>query len=521
MKSLLSIDTRASFVGRAEVWLLPLAVGICGICLALPGLSSGTLGGALACAAVAILLYVPASALMPLYFSYLLFEGAFKIWSGYNPIVHVGSDLLLIAVFVRLLNRKLRGLAAVQPEEAARRRLAIVANALIVFWLWVLLQFVNPWGLGLLPSLAGLKVYVVPILTFFAIGFLSTDEEAKRLPYVILVLGIFEAVVTLVDWGIGPQLLVALFPRYAKIAADFLKGFPYRPFGTTYLPGAPAVWMAHATIAAVLVRHLNGSELTPSRRWRLALVIFFPLCFGALIACQVRVLFARCLLAIAGGIAMESRRRAFQVFLFLCVAVPCWSLLAPDVRPGDIEAKSGLSERVGQAFARLRTLEQTSTWRTARGGTWAIEEFRRRAGQTWNGAGLSRVGAASTPWLDMAKKEAKFGKSLAFADNVYLAIFTELGIGGLLAFLLVAGVLVSQLGFSGSYAGRIAFLSCVMMLAAGYGSEGILYQPDASFFWAYAALGLRLHGGSRWAPRRRKVAEPALISLRRAGVVPC
>ena len=40
---------------------------------------------------------VPTGALFPFYFLYLLFEGAIKILSNYNPILHVGSDIVLLA----------------------------------------------------------------------------------------------------------------------------------------------------------------------------------------------------------------------------------------------------------------------------------------------------------------------------------------------------------------------------------------------------------------------------------------
>ncbi len=466
---------------------LAAALGAAGVWLALPEHHAQFLGACLGLGAMGILVYAPAGLMIPFYFTYLMFEGSLKVLLSYHPIVHVGSDLVLIGVFIRLFNRKLRdaGSDALRPDT--RARLSVVVRCLLVFWLWVFVQFLNPSALGILPSLAGLKLYVMPALAFFSIAFLLNEHEVERLPYFIFCLGIVQALAALTDWLAGPHLLASLSANYTRAAFDFLKGYPYRPFGTTNLPGAPSIWMFHTFVGALLVRHASTG-----RGWKIAFFAFLPLCFATLIVCQVRLALIRTVIALVGGLALTGKRAAFHVLLVAAVVSAGWILLAPKASPESIVTKAVLGERLAQAISRVRTLENLTTWKTARSGQWAVDELFRRASVTWYGGGLSRVGAASTPWKSRLLDDKQYGAGFSFADNLYLAIFSELGIGGLLAFLLLSGAIVCQLAGSGHYAGRLAMLHCTVMLLSGYASEGVLYQPDASFFWSYAAIGFRL-----------------------------
>jgi hypothetical protein len=423
-----------------------------------------------------------------------MFEGALKLLTNYNPLIHVGSDVILIVTFLRLVSRFYHD----ENEDLAphvRVRLNRVVNYLILFWLWVLVQFFNPWGLGFVPSLAGLKVHVIPMLMLFVAGYLLTDEELKTIPPLLLAMGLFQAAFALLDWYLGPEVLPLLHPRYQETLLRFLQGFPYRPFGTTNLPGAPSLWMFHTLVGSVILLHLVSSgalAVSRPKLWNRLFLAFIPLAFGTLVICQVRAAVLRFVLLAVVGLFLLGRRYVGYA-LFLLALVPAALAFAPKTDFQDLVAlrDSGQGMRLQQALARLSTLRDTDAWKKARGGSWVLTTLTERARFSLSGAGLSRFGAAAGPWAHLIARDRYFKKDWVFSDNVFVALFTELGIGGVAAYVLLVGAVLWHLLHVGSKVAYISAAACAIMVASGFGSEGILFQPDASFFWFYAALGLR------------------------------
>lgn len=435
--------------------------------------------------------------LIRFYFLYLMFEGALKILSNYNPLIHVGSDLLLIVIFLRLVPRfSLESVNTLAPE--VRKRLDRVSTFLLMFWLWVGVQFFNPWGLGFLPSVAGLKIHVIPMLMLFVAGYLLTDEELKSLPPLLLGMGLFQGAVALIDWWLGPQVLPLLHPRYQTVLLQFLQGFPYRPFGTTNLPGAPAMWMFHTLTGSLILFHLVSKRdvtILRPKIWSRLFVVFLPLALGTLLVCQVRASIVRFLAMIFAGTFVLGRKYVPAAVLAIA-AVPLAMSFAPKKRYEELVTTkdSGQAMRLQQALARLNTIGDSRSWQRAGGGSWAINELIERASFTMAGNGLSRFGAAAAPWKALMDRDRHFKPRWSFSDNVFLALFTELGLGGLLAYLLLVSSVVWHLFDARTKLAWLCAGACGITVLSGLGSEGILFQPDASFFWMYAALGLRSPG---------------------------
>jgi hypothetical protein len=170
------------------------------------------------CAFCAFVL-VPTGALFPFYLLYLLFEGAVKILSNYNPVLHVGSDILLLATFWRLYQRKNNQPDIAKVDESTSRDLRVAVVFFALFWVWVAVQFFNPVGIGLLPSIASLKLHLMPYLCFFTVCFLLSEREVETIAYWILGLVFFEAI----------------FGEYQPPLPLYL---PFLSSGT----GVPAIW---------------------------------------------------------------------------------------------------------------------------------------------------------------------------------------------------------------------------------------------------------------------------------------
>jgi hypothetical protein len=251
--------------------------------------------------------------------------------------------------------------------------------------------------------------------------------------------------------------------------------------------------MFHGTMAALLVVRLLDDRKragTLSRStgvaWRTAVMVFLPLGMATLFACQGRTVMLKSVALAVLGFASSAPRRALGTLL---VAGAVIAAAAPYFRASIEQGEVVPESQAEQAVARLATLRSQETWTSARQGAWpAMVQL---AGFTWNGIGLSRVGAASDPWIDEIKADPHFGQDWSFADNLWRCLFTEIGIGGLLAFLLlVFGVLLQLVGCR-HYVGMLTALYSVLVLIAGFGSEAILYNPDAAMFWFNAAFALR------------------------------
>lgn len=430
---------------------------------------------------------VDAATAFKLYFLILLFEGVAKVWSNYNPVVHVSSDLLLLVVTGRLWARRHE---LPPPPAAVRRRLARVGGCLMIFWLWVLVQFVNPWGLGIVPSLASLKVYLLPVLAFYCAALLLREEELRPLPAMMLAMGLFEGVLAIVDWSFGDSGVPSLHPYYANLTRGAYSGPFYRPFGTTALPGGPAMWMFHCTMAG-LAWLAQQRQMPPQSSWRLwlprvAVATYVPVSIAALFICQVRSILVRAVILIVVGLAMQSRAWMLGT---AAVSMVGGLVVAQQLATPQEEDPTEVVSASEQVAARSLSLTSGKTWANARSGAW--EASMRLARYTWLGIGLSRTGASSGPWSELIRRDRMFGLDFSFADNLFRAIFTEVGIFGLIAWGVLMLVLLHALATTGTYTGKLVGIYLLLLLLTGFASEGILYQPDASLFWFWAAFGLR------------------------------
>ncbi len=449
--------------------------------------------------AVTAFMLVPIGALFPFYLTYLLFEGAVKILSNYNPALHVGSDVILLATVWRLYQRKNGQPDIAKTDDATAADLRVATVFFALFWIWVAVQFFNPVGIGILPSVASLKLHLVPYLCFFIVCFLLSEKETLNLAYWVLGLVFFEAAFAFFDWFVGVEFLSFISPRYMATYWAFLKGGPYRPFGTCALPGQPAVWVAHGFVMLFIAVYHRGQALQTAskgavewwKRWWWA-ALYPVLGTVVLLVCQIRVVLIRAVILCLAGLAVQGKKHGTAV-LIASVILGYWLVAMPAAKgtQDDVE-RPGISGRVDGVLSRFSTLKSADTYKKARGGTWAFDELWRRAGFTATGIGLSRVSASSLPWTDRIRENPYFGAEWGFTDNLMLAVFTELGVFGLGSYLLLlVSLALLLLKRSGPIPKLVGFY-ILLQLAAGYASEGLLYQPEASVFWTTVGIGFRM-----------------------------
>lgn len=476
--------------GNSSSAFLPIALG----CILL--LFASVLGVAVGASAfifclgfsmAALVWILPLNLAVLFFLAYLFLDGAIKILSNYHPVLHVAQDLLLLTILLRsVFDRKSHGFGKFSKTP----HIALFG----LFSIWIFIQYVNPFGIGLWPSIAGSKVYLTGMVFFFLCYHHLQPKDFNTILFWVVCLGLMQGTLACIEYIFFRDWCFKLHPKYVQLAGDRFVGDLFRPFGTTSSPGMPSVWIfLTAGPAAYLVVNANSML-----RMAFAALHIFVSCF-TLLFCQTRAAIAISLLNLAAVWLCPFRgifKRMTIVILLILILVP-FLLYSSNGVFTEISKSTDISmnEQDKSELIKKRALTtfDSKEVASARGG--ALTMSLKLLQIAPFGIGLSRVGAASAVWKERMDGEQYFGKDWAFVDNLYRAIFTELGVFGLISWLILVGTLTSTCLVESIKRGskRLWFCSfyIIILLIAGFGSEGILYNPTTSFFWMILAMGIK------------------------------
>lgn len=435
-----------------------------------------------------ILLWMPVPMGLAVLFFYIGFEGFLKIISNYHPVVHIGSDLLVGLLVVKVLwTHFIKG-------ESLPAKLPPLWGLFLLHYVWVLICVLNPYSLSLFSSLAGAKVYTSMVLLYF-FGYYYGDSEKRVHLYLgtFLSVVLIHAVVGLYQGWVGPESVLSLHPRYAYQLAKYAD-YAFRPFGLTNLPGAPAVFIS--LIFPALVYFIYRGK----RLWnQVALISFTPMLILLLFLCQVRSSIIKSSLGVGlfvFGAFWLLRERGVKSVRQLGVLVSLF-VLSLFVLPYLMQMSVTASESNEEAFDRSFSSFQASTFVTARRDVW--KRFKEYVVKVPFGAGFSRVGAAAGKFQKLREQDRLFRSDEFFADNFWLAALIEIGLPGMIIMTLLLLALffvgTKRLWWSEGLPNRELALclwsTLVAILVGLWGAESILYNPDAAFFWFFTGVLLR------------------------------
>lgn len=357
-------------------------------------------------------------------FCYLPFAGAFILWSEQSPLFLLAKDLffvlpLYVAVFL------------LRPQLIQRTGIpAWLTFMLLVLALVVILQMLNPGVVNMAMALIGAKTWLLYIpLAYVVAATVREREDLVRLLRIIVLLAPVPCVVGLTQWGLSEAYgyREALTDFYGEAARGATQNFTQFDFGGTFrrLPStfsnAPAFYVY---TLVVLTAALALVALDRSRGWRLFgwLLVALALFAGLLSGMRAAFLFSPLLVAFYAVMGSRGSGAVTLLALLGLLSAGFFYITGYDA-DGTFEA---LAEHTG------RYQEADFVWVQF---SWALERAPFGFGTGTNTA-ASRY---ATEGLSPAELQ-----SLGFDEVQYAKTVHELGIFGLIPFLVIVGGLVAR-----------------------------------------------------------------------------
>lgn len=447
-----------------------------------------------------------------LMFGYLVVEGFLKLMSNYNPVVHLGMDIIVLTV------------AAAWVADAIARRRALLPDLPWIRWiglyaLWVVLQVFNPYTPGLFAAVASFKLYLTMIpLYFITAAVIRTREDVLAILTAMVGIALIPYLAALVQYPLGPRSVFDLSPRFAQNLSGMHE---WRPFGTSAVPGGTCVVAFLVTPLAVAL--LLTRQLPARLRWLAAGSI--ALSAGVFVVSGGRQVFLGCVLALFTMGALvglrQSGRGVFAVAMVALLGIGGYVGVQAVLRPMAAEAlrddprAQGLW-RESDVTTRLATLADMQTYLTARQDP--FREIGLRLQYYPLGAGLGRVGPGAAvlqgPRADQYRNTIE--TRIGYSENFFATMLQEMGIpGALLVAVLLIGMPIGAARLARrsrdpvimSTAAAIAGI-WVGVLAMSWGSQPFLGNPITATYWILAGVLATL--------RRLEAEAPAAAAVERA-----
>jgi len=431
-------------------------------------------------------------------FSYLAFEGMFKLLSGYHPLVHIGVDIVfwsILAVWIAI---------AVVARRTQLPRVPFI-TLLTIHVAWIVMLVFSPYTASVFVGLASLKIHLSMIPLYFVGYILAEDADApRRFVSTLLLVLVATFAITLVQYVGGPDAFLDLGEVYRQRASYFHE---WRPFGTTALPGGQSLYAMLALPFAIYLL-LRGDYGIRNTRVTAAIVGSI----AVFLVSGVRQVFLGSLVIVLAMLGLQVTRRAGRasaglvalLILGAATVIAVQQFMAPAARRSVAEA-SGIPDiwRETDVLDRFETLLNPETYAKARAGGLRLVWDRATAAPF--GVGLGRTGSAAAA-LQNQLTEDPFQRMLqdrfGFQDNFFAAMLVETGIPGTLmltALLVGLGILSAKLARRAPTPEDSAFGALVAgymlaVLVMSWGSQPLMANPTLAFFWFLGGMAAgRLH----------------------------
>lgn len=430
------------------------------------------------------------------YIAWCWMDGSIRGMFDYFAVMVIARDLILLLIVVIWIAKRL------QNQARDPWRLPPTAMLIALFIINCILQIGNPYSLGLMPSLAGLKTHLSTLPLFF-IGYDVFRRRGQvRSIFVFLTLAtLVIALVSVVQYSHGREWTYAHFPgskavisqNYnASADADLTKkDATFKPPGTTTFGGGTGGFIS-LVLPLTFVLPLLVGNLRFAQPAKLAFGVILFIFIVAIFLNGVRSALVTGMLGVfACGLLVGGKLRVRVLGTTLaCLLLGLIGLaLSSNISGG------GVMDRYGSLFANpVQALhEDRYTF---------FDQFVSLATTAPLGVGMGRVGAATM----LASQLASDTSALRFTVSSEAYLGNMIAETGLLGALLIASIALVILwrGYQAVRSSREAndkLMSSVLlsilavMFATFFVGPTLLGLPGNVVFWLFAAILLRVWNG--------------------------
>ncbi len=453
-------------------------------------------------------------------FGYLAIEGFLKLVSNYSPIVHVGIDLIVLALSATVV------LGAVVLRRARLPHLPWT-RLILLYAFWLVLQLFNPHSAGLVPSLASFKIHLTMVpLYFLGAALFREPREVTQFLTAVAVIAMVPFGMALAQYALGPASVLDLSPRFWQNISHFHE---WRPFGTSATPGGSSVYAYLAIPLALVVL------VAPSARHgsRFLALLCITLAAATFVVSGVRQVFLGCVLAVlimTGLMLSRGRGRVVAALLLVAALVfSAYTVVDSVLRPmatAALQRDPTLPDiwRERDVTRRMLTLTDPVTYLEARGNPLGAIWY--RVQRYPFGAGLGRTGSAAGAFqreIAADPRSAAISRDVGWSDNFFADMIVETGVPGVVMLtLILLGMLAGawRLARTAQDPTTVAAAAALAgfffsILAMSWGSQPLLGNPITAYFWFLSGVLAALRRMEAEAPTpgaEAPAVEPALAT---------
>jgi hypothetical protein len=427
----------------------------------------------------------------------LFIEGQGRVIFDYNPIARIFFDLVVIFGIMKgiISQRKL-----IDVKIIPRSTYIFI----LLHFAWYILQLFNPDNLGFFAVLTASKIYIFPILMF--LFFIQNPIDPRSTTFItltryILLIYFLECFLSIYQMKMKEELLLSISDSYNNALDEGnFKGEDFRPFGTTFLPGAISVYFTF-TLGLVYIRKARTTAIQI-----LTVIAIFLSSFTMFIG-QIRSSLLNFVLLNFGYLFVlfiESRKKGNSVFRLLGVFVVISLMLLVNYSRIEVAlSEIDLTSSIGRWYELLDATENKGKYQDREIRITPSHFFTvigKKLTDNPLGLGPARTGAASSLFLEQIKSDPQYGIMSSWTyDNTWIAIAIDFGIGGIFYFLLIMSIPIQLFSMALTclrqkdyYRYRIiaiCFISVIVFIIGSWAANSLPYNPGSFMFWFYAGIG--------------------------------
>lgn len=444
-----------------------------------------------------------------LFFAYVTFEGMLKLMSNYATMYYVAREAILVIIFLRwVLGEMVRG-----------RREGAVPPATIpmaLFLMVCLVQFANPYSMGLFASIVALRLHVTPMaLYFIAPSLVRTRGDVSRFMHFFLVLGVLASLFTVWQSRQSRSEIEQYGEPYKQLAGkyyweDSAGEFQVRPFGVSSLGGGSGAF-GQILLPIALGVLLGGRPLLRKIAVAGGILLLVTCVYLSVIRSAVMITIFEVTLLLLVLIMAEKGRPILRACLLAVLLGGGIMLIARHSDAALLRRYRAAGGDPVQSFWTERGKSFLTAWDYAQSVPWGI--------------GLGRVSGAGR-----FLKSALPTPVPVWTENYLSAMILETGLPGLGLILWIIATLLRQSYLACS---RVqdrelrpvawgCWASLVGIALTGLAGPMLCSPPHNVFFWFLATLVMRLPEIERADTRgeaMRILASPPAAGLMRHGAV--